>query len=176
MAGISFIATLVTRFFQILFAVVVLGLSVTMVKWQGVGDPPATSEYGAFSGGFALLVGLIGIATIFIEAIPGLISVAADALAAIFTLAAGIAYTVSLKGVDCSKQFSASDKALLNGGCIDTKDLGRICDYDDANDIEGRCKKAEADYVFMFLTFALSAALVALGLLTKGRRGDRGIV
>ena len=90
MAGISFIATAVVRFFQILFAVVVLGLSVTMAKWQVFGDAPATTVYGAFSGGFALLVGLIGAVAIFLDAIPAIIVAGADGLAAVLTLAAGI--------------------------------------------------------------------------------------
>jgi hypothetical protein len=88
--GIAFIATLVVRFFQILFAIVVLGLSITMAKWQVFGKPPPTTEYGAFSGGFAFLVGLVGVAAVFVEAIPGLIMAGLDALAAILTLAAGI--------------------------------------------------------------------------------------
>ena len=97
MVGVSFIATLAVRFFQILFAIIVLGLSVTMAKWQFFGKPPATTEYGAFSGGFAFLVGIIGAAAIFISAIPPIIVAGADALAAVLTLAAGIvSYPLSL--------------------------------------------------------------------------------
>lgn len=101
MAGISFIATLVARFFQILFAIVVLGLSVTMAKWQFFGDSPATTDYGAFSGGFAFLVGLVGLAAVFIEAIPAVIVAGADALAAVLTLAAGIvSSTMTFRALD----------------------------------------------------------------------------
>ncbi|KAF2230902.1 hypothetical protein EV356DRAFT_535986 [Viridothelium virens] len=177
MAAISFIGTLVARFFQILFAIVVLGLSVTMAKWQRFGSPPATTEYGAFSGGFAFLVGLLGIVAVFLDAIPAIIVAGADALAAILTLAAGIAYVVTTRGVSCDSLDDTSTNSLINGGSVNVKDSRPIAGYDTQDQLTGRCKKVEADYVFMFLTFALSAILVGLGLLTNGRRsGSKAMV
>lgn len=79
----------VARVFQLLCAAVVLGLSITLIKSQVYGSV-AANNYAAFTGGFGLLVGLLGIAAVFIEPLAGLIMVAADALAALFLLAGGI--------------------------------------------------------------------------------------
>ncbi|KAL9087248.1 MAG: hypothetical protein Q9165_006742 [Trypethelium subeluteriae] len=150
-----------------------------MAKWQVFGSPPATTEYGAFSGGFAFLIGLLGIVAVFVDAIPAIIVAGADALAAILTLAAGIAYVVTMRGVNCNIRDDTSSNSLINGGSVDVKNGPPIAGYDNDNpgELVGRCKKAEADYAFMFLTFALSAILVGLGLLTNGRRsGSKGMV
>ena len=81
-----------------------------------------------------------------------------------------------MKGVSCGDLNATTNNVLLDGGCIKVKgDV--VCGYDDANDTKGRCTKTEADYVFMFLTFALSAISVGLGLLTNGRRsGNKAMV
>ncbi|KAI9685175.1 MAG: hypothetical protein M1822_004762 [Bathelium mastoideum] len=176
MAGLSFIANLGARFFQILFAIIVLGISSTMAKWQTFGSAPATTVYGAFTGGFALLIGLVGAVSIFLEVIPAIIVAGADALAAVLTLAAGIAYAVTMRGVHCSDVGTTYNNVLLDGGSIKAKG-GPLFGYDSPVETIGRCRKAEADYAFMFLTFAVSAILVGLGLLTSGRRGgNKGVV
>lgn len=84
------LATLIVRVLQILFAVIVLGLSIHAAKWQDTGSVPATTAYSAFAGGFAILVALIGLAAIWISAIPSLIMSGVDALASILLLAGGI--------------------------------------------------------------------------------------
>ena len=81
-----------------------------------------------------------------------------------------------MKGVHCDDVGTTFDNVLLTGGQVDTKG-GTFFGYDDPNETKGRCTKAEADYAFMFLTFALSAILVGLGLLTNGRKsGSRSVV
>ncbi|OMP83301.1 hypothetical protein BK809_0004682 [Diplodia seriata] len=79
----------VARTFQILCAAVVLGLSITLIRSQSYGTV-AANNYAAFTGGFGLLVGLVGAAAIFIEPLAGIVMVAADALAELFLLAGGI--------------------------------------------------------------------------------------
>lgn len=84
------LATLITRGFQALFAVVVLGVSIHAVRWQEHGSAPAVTSYSAFAGAFGLLTALIGIASIWISVIPALIMAAVDALASLILLAGGI--------------------------------------------------------------------------------------
>lgn len=81
------ITSLAVRFFQIVFGAIVLGLSITAIKWQGHGSAPATTSYSAFTGAFGMLAALIGVAAIFIEALPQRI---VDALASVLFLAGGI--------------------------------------------------------------------------------------
>jgi hypothetical protein len=68
----------------------VLGLSVTNAKHQEVGNPPAETSFGSFTGAFGVLVSLVGLAALFIEKIPAFFIMAADALASIFFVAGGI--------------------------------------------------------------------------------------
>lgn len=53
------LASLITRAIQLIFAAIVLGLSVRAAKWQMYGSVPATTVFVAFTGGFALLVSLL---------------------------------------------------------------------------------------------------------------------
>jgi hypothetical protein len=84
------IATLITRILQMIFAIIVLGLSIRAAQWQEIGSIPTTTAYCAFAGAFAILVTLIGFAAIWIDAIPNLIVSGLDGLASIVLLAGGI--------------------------------------------------------------------------------------
>lgn len=78
------------RLEQMLFAIVVLGLSSDRVKSQVFGDTPTTIKYSVFTGGFGMIICAVGIVAVFFEMIPLLGVLAADALSAIFFLAGGI--------------------------------------------------------------------------------------
>jgi hypothetical protein len=82
--------SLIIRLLVLIFAAIVLGLSVRAAKWQMYESVPATTAYAAFAGGFALLISLVGIASIWISAIPALIMSMADGLASVLLLAGGI--------------------------------------------------------------------------------------
>ncbi|TKA42390.1 hypothetical protein B0A54_06840 [Friedmanniomyces endolithicus] len=86
------IGNLIARAFQILCGAVVLGLSISAIKWQYFGSAPATTSYSAFAGAFGVLAALIGIATSFVEAIPEIIMVGVDGLAAVLLLAGGLVH------------------------------------------------------------------------------------
>ncbi|GJC95553.1 hypothetical protein ColKHC_04379 [Colletotrichum higginsianum] len=75
---------------QGIMAIVVLGLSVDLVKGQMIGDAPTTTKYGTFTGGFGLAVAIMGFASAFIDAIPALAIMAADALSGLLLLGGGI--------------------------------------------------------------------------------------
>jgi tetrahydromethanopterin S-methyltransferase subunit E len=76
-------ASIITRALQLIFAIVVLALSIRASKWQVYGSVPATTA-------FAVLVSLVGIASIWISAIPALIMSMVDGLASVLLLAGGI--------------------------------------------------------------------------------------
>jgi hypothetical protein len=84
------LASLITRALQLICAIVVLALSIRAAKWQMYGSVPATTAFAAFTGGFAVLISLVGVVSIWISAIPALIMSMADGLASLLLLAGGI--------------------------------------------------------------------------------------
>lgn len=80
----------IVRFFQLAFSVIVLGLSISAVRWQVYGSAPAPSGYAAFAGAWATLTALVGIIAIFVSSLAGILMVGADLLAFIILLAGGI--------------------------------------------------------------------------------------
>ncbi|KAB2571717.1 hypothetical protein BFW01_g8220 [Lasiodiplodia theobromae] len=169
----------VARVFQLLCAAVVLGLSITLIKSQVYGSV-AANNYAAFTGGFGLLVGLLGIAAVFIEPLAGLVMVAADALAALFLLAGGIAVAVKLRNVSCSSK-SDSNKyylgknELTNGGCMkDNKGNLRDCGSHSVDSALDRCVKNSADAAFMIITAVFCIGTLAMTLLAMKRGGGIG--
>lgn len=84
------LASLITRALQLLCAIAVLALSIRAAKWQRYESAPATTAYAAFAVGFAVLISLVGIASIWISEIPALIMSMVDALASVLLLAGGI--------------------------------------------------------------------------------------
>ena len=79
------------RGLQLVFAAVVLGLSIHLIRGQGIdGTTPATTSYNAFVGGFGMLAALVGIVAAFVDSLNGLIMMGLDALTAVFFLAGGI--------------------------------------------------------------------------------------
>jgi len=172
---------LITRACQLVFGVIVLGLSVKAIRWQKYGSAPATTSYSAFAGGFSVLVALAGIAAGFIDAIPDLLMAVVDALASFLLLAGGIAFAIALKGVDCSTHTDTSPSKdigeLIVSGC--GKEYGTdICGIQLENNpysaVTARCKTVEADAAFLFLGFLASLAAAALCYLAS-TRGGRGV-
>ncbi|OJD35081.1 non-classical export protein [Diplodia corticola] len=169
----------VARTFQIICAAVVLGLSITLIKSQSYGTV-AANNYAAFTGGFALLVGLIGVAAIFIESLAGLIMVAADALAALFLLAGGIAVAVKLRHLSCSSKsdenrYRLGKNELTNGGCIkDNKGRLQDCGAHSVGSALDRCVKNSADAAFMIITAVLCMGTLVIALLAMKRGGGIG--
>ncbi|GAW21686.1 hypothetical protein EKO27_g3110 [Xylaria grammica] len=176
------LAATALRAFLVIFGAIVLGLSVTLAKQQVIGSPPTETSFFSFAGAFGLVVSGIGILAIFIEKIPRVGVIAADALASVFYLAGAIALTIALKPV--SSCTSSSDLAgyqrynnkLLNGGCEHVKGVDQpICpnarsgggdDY-----TSGRCQEVQADYVFGYIAFVFGVASVVVMFLSQRRGG-----
>ncbi|KAF2159918.1 hypothetical protein M409DRAFT_29527 [Zasmidium cellare ATCC 36951] len=94
----------VTRAFQLIFAIIVLGVSAHLAaEINGACDEyrsrycdrilgrlPESSAYAAFSGAFGTLGAIVGLVAAFITSIPWFVALVFDALATIFYLAGGI--------------------------------------------------------------------------------------
>ncbi|KAI0202937.1 marvel domain-containing protein [Astrocystis sublimbata] len=179
------IATFALRGFLVIFGAIVLGLSVSLAKQQALGSPPPETSFYSFTGAFGLIVSAVAILAIFVDKIPQIGVVAADALASIFYLAGAIALTLALKTVhsctandDLTRLLRYNNK-LLNGGCQHVKG-GLFCPNagsgDDQKNIDsytsGRCQQVQADYVFGYIAFVFGVASAVVTLLNY-RRGGR---
>ncbi|KAK1983828.1 marvel domain-containing protein, partial [Colletotrichum cereale] len=162
-----------------IMAIVVLGLSVDLVKGQLLGDAPTTTKYGTFTGGFGLAVAILGLASAFVDAVPALVVMTADALSGLLLLGGGIAFAIGLRGVTCDPKTKDEVNALMynvliNGGAVDQD--GNI-QHPDMTDglLLGNCKKATADQAMQFVTFGLAMTTIVLVFLVwKNDRGSKG--
>jgi len=84
------IITFALRGAQVLFSVVVLGLSVGLIMDHKTGGLPATLGYVAFVGGISLLGAFIGIAAHWVELLQGIIGAGIDAFLTVLNIAGGI--------------------------------------------------------------------------------------
>ncbi|KAJ5116738.1 hypothetical protein N7456_001086 [Penicillium angulare] len=164
----------IARSFQLLFSIVVLGLSITLARQQYFGKVPAETGYAAFTGALGIVVALIGIAALWVSSLSGIIVWVLDGVTSLALLIAGIIYAVALKGVSCSDPVGAWDNKIISGGCIHDDYYGKICsDRSDSGDhlgtIRSRCKRAEADCAFMFLAFAACACALVASFLTRNK-------
>jgi hypothetical protein len=91
MSSPSPILNFVIRGFQILFAAVVLGLSVGMIngQWSGL-NSPISLRYTAFVGGITFLAGIIGIAAEWVSVLQGMVGLIIDGLITLFNIAGGV--------------------------------------------------------------------------------------
>ncbi|KAI9923913.1 hypothetical protein ASPWEDRAFT_109092 [Aspergillus wentii DTO 134E9] len=164
------LVTSILRAFQLLFAIIVLGLSVNLAKGQVRGSAPAETGYAAFTGGFGIVAAFVGIVALFVDSLSGIISGALDAVASIAFLAGGIAYAVVLKGTSCDKLRSIWDNKILSQGCYEEDDF-KICNAG-VDKVKSRCHSAKADTAFMFLNFFVCVAVC--GWVLFKRRGSTG--
>ncbi|KAJ5261268.1 hypothetical protein N7478_011863 [Penicillium angulare] len=164
----------IARSFQLLFSIVVLGLSITLARQQYYGKVPAETGYAAFTGALGIVVSLIGIAALWVSSLSGIIVWVLDGVTSLALMVAGIVYAVALKGVSCSDPTDAWDNKLISGGCTNDDVYGKVCrdgsySGDGFGTIRSRCKRAEADCAFMFLAFAACACALVASFLTRNK-------
>jgi len=172
------IIPLALRLVQLLFAIVVFGLSVDLARGQHIGTAPSTTGYSAFTGGFGIIAAIVGILALFIDKLDGMITWALDALAAVCFLAGGIAVTIGLIGVNCSDPQTSYKNDLISGGSakVDGKRYWYWAGTDPSM-VNKRCKQDRADSIFQFLSFLVCAAVLAYTFLRSSKRsGARSFV
>jgi len=185
------IVTLALRSFQIIFSIIVLGLSISLLRGQlkdgsyqedngnidqiSNGTPPQTG-YAAFCGGWGILIALVGFGGIFVESLQGIILAGLDALTAVITLAGGIAFAVNLKGGSCSDDNFTTSNSIIRGAGTFSFDGVTLPAFNEFADLSSRCHMAQAVMVFLFLAFLAFVGSAATGLMGKGRRGGSSYV
>ena len=87
----STVVNFAIRGFQVVFAAVVLGLSVSLVRGQAPGaNSPISLRYTSFVGGLSLVTAFVGIAGEFFTLIQGKISLIMDTIVALVNIAGGV--------------------------------------------------------------------------------------
>ncbi|TVY21246.1 hypothetical protein LARI1_G000301 [Lachnellula arida] len=180
------IVTLAVRVLQLVFAIIVLALSVVLIKnfgpvYEGAkeGKVPSLIDYGAFCGGASIVIAIVGVVAAFFEALQGVIILALDALASFFLLAGGLAFAIQMKVGNCSDDLYLADHSNLfspdknkNFGINPNKDPEK---YAKAVLADGtyRCQLLQADTAFVWFLFACFLATTALSF-TMRSKGGRG--
>ncbi|TVY84898.1 hypothetical protein LSUE1_G000329 [Lachnellula suecica] len=184
------IVTLAVRVLQLVFAVIVLALSIVLIRGMGpaffgetASKAPSLIDYGAFCGGAGIAIAIVGVVAAFLEPLQGIIIIALDGLASFFLLAGGIAFAATIKVGDCgdtsnngylgqhAKTFEPSD--VKNYGYTrDDKSLGKW-EKDFINDTSSRCRMIQAETAFIWFMFAGFLATTALSFMNRSRGGGR---
>lgn len=181
----------ILRGFQILFGIVVLGLSITLIRGHNVGSLPSSLGFSAFTGGITIVAALLGLAATWFSFLEGIIGIAIDGLVTLINLVGGIVLVVKVKDVKCKwgsvddsdNRWKLANNDLFNGGG------GAICGQFEDGDygcylpgqteqdgsklvdiVTGHCRESSAAMVFMFLTAALFLAS-GLMLFLRKRKG-----
>jgi len=81
---------------QLLLGAVVLGLSVTLAKHQLYGSVPSETGFSSFAGAFGIIASALGLAAIYLESFPLVVSLVADGLSAAFYVAGGVVRSPAL--------------------------------------------------------------------------------
>jgi hypothetical protein len=84
------ILTFTLRGTQALFAIIIFGLSNSLIKGHHLGSLPSTLGIAAFAGGISFVGALLGLAGHWLEALQGQIGILLDAVIAGLNMAAGI--------------------------------------------------------------------------------------
>ncbi|KAL3425712.1 hypothetical protein PVAG01_02503 [Phlyctema vagabunda] len=170
------VVTVVLRVLQLVFAAVVLALSVVLINEHGTGKSPTQLPYGAFCGGLGLFVGAIGLAAVFFDKLQGIIMAAVDALATLFVLAGGITYAVSARVGSCSNARYIANSNYRVKPIFSTGLKPEYFDKDQnlrqgrlGDDLWSRCLMVQVETAFLWFLFACLAATAVLGLMTRSK-------
>lgn len=90
MASTSPIITFAFRGTQALFAIIVCGLSTTLIKGHKFGSLPSTLGFIAFVGGISLVAALLGIASHWVKVLQGKAGILVDVVIAGLNVAGGV--------------------------------------------------------------------------------------
>ncbi|KAK3217433.1 hypothetical protein GRF29_1g3057418 [Pseudopithomyces chartarum] len=179
MSSGSPLVNFVLRGFQLVFASVVLGLSVSLVRAQAEGsNSPISLRYASFVGGLTFIAAIIGIAAEWVSVLQGKVGLLIDGIVTLVNVAGGVLLAIQIGGAKCSDK---SDRYrfdvllknhLFTGGCAKTDDGVEIC-YNwlpgRENQLNARCMMCQADTVFMFFIVAVLLASGTMSFLRMKR-------
>jgi len=137
----------VSQFFWTLLITALVGNAIA----TAFSGNPSAVNYAIFVAVFSWLVLLFGFVAAWME-ISNIILIAADTLAALFTVIAGIVLAAKLGVHSCANQAYIRSNSLTNG----SPDMGK------------RCHELQASCAFFWFLFASFVGSVVLGFLSGG--------
>ncbi|KAF2741384.1 hypothetical protein EJ04DRAFT_571486 [Polyplosphaeria fusca] len=157
------IANLAVRGFQVLFAIVVLGVTGTLISGQDtrLEKVPATYGFITFAGAVAMIGAAVGIAANWVEMLNGAITWGVDGVIALINLAAGVLIAYKLRGIDCGKTETEEEvKKKFYNNLLNAGEKDDYFGVSSKGEIEKRCRQAQADTAFLFLTVVILVAAI----------------
>ncbi|KAF1947346.1 hypothetical protein EJ02DRAFT_508142 [Clathrospora elynae] len=108
----SSLPLLIFRALQTLFAIIILGLSSTLIHGHKEGTLPATLGFAAIVGASSLPAALLGLAETFVHFLNEQIRNLVDGAVLLLNVAGGILLAIELHGVSCTFDGNHVDDAL----------------------------------------------------------------
>ncbi|KAF2430239.1 hypothetical protein EJ08DRAFT_660972 [Tothia fuscella] len=141
------------RAFQLLFSIIVLGLSISLIKGQHVGGAPIRQGYSAFAGALGMVAAIYGLVVVFVESLAfgGIVSWAVDGFTSLALLAGGIIMALGLRGTKCGDQYTLYKNELIAGGNVPWKSGTAGYYHGDPAMLKKRCTQNTAEVSFEFL-------------------------
>ncbi|PVI06582.1 hypothetical protein DM02DRAFT_582397 [Periconia macrospinosa] len=170
------IPSLILRGMQIIFGVVILALSISLVKGQLEDSAPLAQTFGTFVGVVVLVAGLLGLAAEWgAENLQGRIGILLDAGVMVAGLAGGLIMAIGIQLADCNDQSARNMyqlwlNTLFNRGCRERAE-NRDCSGNVEAYVTSRCKQCKADAAFMFLASVVLLVCLLFSYL-RMRRGS----
>ncbi|KAH6620059.1 marvel domain-containing protein [Boeremia exigua] len=151
MASTNPVITFAVRGTQVLFAMVVFGLSTTLIKGHHYGKIPSTLSFVAFVGAVSIIAALLGVASHWMHVLQGRVGVIIDAVVAVLNAAGGTLLAIKLGTLYVNP-------IICGGAGVD------VCYWAFyMQKLLSRCKMSKADSVFLFLTAMVVGGAAALG-------------
>ncbi|EPS38020.1 hypothetical protein H072_8277 [Dactylellina haptotyla CBS 200.50] len=161
--------TILLRLAQLVFAAIVLALSVVLLLGQRAGDAPIVTKYSIAAGALGMFMAIFGVLSQIFVALRGSKIVGAlDFLTALVGFAGGAAMAAQLgPGVNsCSNKHWREQNALVNGGYVVVN--GQNFVYRDTP-FYSRCQMSFAITAFEFL-IGMTFVLSGIGLMLTSQR------
>jgi len=139
------------RALQFFFTLVITALIGNAIH-EAVSGNPSSVNFAMFVAVLSWVALIAGAAAAFVEAIPGMIIMAIDGIATLFTFIAAVVLSAKLGVHSCSNQGYLLHNNLTNG----SHNMGK------------RCHELQASTAFYWFLFATFVASLVMGFLNRG--------
>ncbi|KAF3930338.1 hypothetical protein ABW19_dt0206762 [Dactylella cylindrospora] len=160
----------------LIFAAIVLALSIVLLQGQRSGDAPIITKYSIFLGGFGMFMAVFGVLSQIFRVLRNSKTVGAfDFVTALFQFAGGVAMAVELgPGVNsCNNKRWRETNEVINGGYVVVG--GQNFVYRDTP-FDSRCQMALSITAFEFVTGMFFVLTGIFMIIASQRKANPGAV
>ncbi|KAF2856989.1 hypothetical protein T440DRAFT_503584 [Plenodomus tracheiphilus IPT5] len=165
---------IIGRAFQILFSLVVLGITISLIQGHKSGPIPSALAFAVIIGAVSLVGGILNLASSFLEFLHDQLTLIIDGVVLLSNATGGIWIAMKMKGVQCKfdlkytglQEWDMGTNDIVCGGKIKVIEENQVeCYYyqeDDATMLNRRCREGTAVAAFMFLTAVTMIGIAAV--------------